>query len=84
MPAKTLVPVDMLRPGEWGCVADVGGEPAWVCRMAELGLQAGCRVQLLQSGAPCLLRVADCKLCLRADDSAQILVRPVEEPAGRH
>ena len=82
MPRQGLLPIDMLRPGEWGDVADVAGEPAWVCRMAEMGLQAGCRVQLLQGGAPCLLRVDDCKLCLRADDMSQILVRPVEEPVG--
>ena len=77
MPLNDTFPLDMLRPGEWGDVADVAGDPSWVCRMAELGLRTGCRVQLLQSGAPCLLRVADCKLCLRSDDTAQILVRPV-------
>lgn len=82
MPADALMPLDMLRPGEWGCIADVAGDPGLVCRMAELGLRAGCRVQLLQGGAPCLLRVADCKLCLRANDSAQILVRPDAEPVG--
>ena len=82
MPHESLLPLDMLRPGEWGCIADVAGDPSLVCRMAELGLRAGCRVQLLQGGAPCLLRVADCKLCLRADDSAQILVRPEVEPTG--
>ena len=78
MPRDEWLPLDMLRPGEWGDIAEVAGDPGWVCRMAELGLRAGCRVQLLQSGAPCLLRVADCKLCLRADDSSHILVRPVE------
>ena len=77
MPPHSLMPLDMLRPGEWAEVADVGGDPAWVCRMAEMGLQAGCPVQMVQDGAPCLLRVAGCKLCLRADDSAHILVRPL-------
>lgn len=77
MPLNECLPLDMLRPGEWGDIADVAGDPSLVCRMAELGIRAGCRIQLLQSGAPCLLRVADCKLCLRADDSAQILVRPI-------
>ena len=74
-----LVPLDLLRPGEWADVADVGGDPAWVCRMAEMGLQAGCRIQMVQDGTPCLLRVAGCKLCLRAADSANILVRPLAE-----
>jgi ferrous iron transport protein A len=79
---RELLPLDMLRAGEWADVADVGGDPAWVCRMAELGLQAGCRVQMVQDGTPCLLRVAGCKLCLRGDDSAQILVRLLSDPTG--
>ncbi len=77
MSRQSLLPIEMLRPGEWADVADVGGDPTWVCRMAELGLQTGCRVQMLQSGTPCLLQVGGCKLCLRSDDSAQILVQPV-------
>ena len=74
-----ILPLDMLRPGEWADVANIGGDPAWVCRMEELGLREGCRVQLLQGGTPCMLRVAGCKLCLRGDDSCHILVRPVAE-----
>lgn len=82
MPYETMLPLELLRPGEWADVADVAGDPSWVCRMAELGLRAGCRVQMLQSGAPCLLQLSGCKLCLRGCDSSQILVRPVPEPAG--
>ena len=81
MSVPALLPLDMLRTGEWADVADVGGDPAWVCRMAELGLRPGCRVEMLQAGVPCLLRVAGCRLCLRMDDLAQILVRPVEKSA---
>lgn len=77
MSFDSILPLDFLRPGEWADVTQVDGDIAWVCRMAELGLRAGCRVQMLQGGSPCLLRVAGCKLCLRGDDSAQILVRPV-------
>ena len=80
----TVLPLEMLRPGQWADVASVEGEPGWVCRMAELGLRAGCRIQMVQDGTPCLLRVAGCKLCLRGGDSAQILVRPLETAAGPH
>ena len=72
-----LLPLDMLRPGEWADVEEITGTPDWVSRLAELGLQHGCRLQVLQPGSTCLLRVADCKLCLRGDDCSQILVRPV-------
>ena len=72
-----LLPLDMLRAGEWADVEEVSGQPGWVCRLAELGIRAGCRLQVVQPGSPCLLNVAGCRLCLRPDDSSQILVRPV-------
>lgn len=73
-----MIPLDILRAGEWAEVADVGGDPAWVSRMAELGLRTGCRVQMLQPGSPCMLQVQGCKLCLRSDGLAQILVSPIQ------
>jgi ferrous iron transport protein A len=76
-----IFPLDMLRAGEWADVAEVTGEPGWVCRMAELGVSVGCRLQMLQCGCPCLLRVGGCRLSLRADDPHSILVRPVLEHA---
>ncbi len=72
-----MMPLDMLRAGDWAEVEEVTGLPAWVGRLAELGIRQGCRVQVVQPGSPCLLNVAGCKLCLRGEDSAQILVRPV-------
>ena len=72
-----LLPLELLRPGEWAEVADVTGEPGWVCRLAELGLRSGCRLCLLQPGCPCLLQVGGCRLSLRGDHGSQILVRPV-------
>jgi Fe2+ transport system protein FeoA len=72
-----VLPLEWLRPGEWADVAEVSGEPGWVCRMAELGIRTGCRLRVLQGGSPCLLQVAGCRLCLRADEANQILVRPV-------
>jgi hypothetical protein len=31
----------------------------------------------LQPGSPCLLQVGECRLCLRGEVGAQILVRPI-------
>jgi Fe2+ transport system protein FeoA len=73
----TLVPLELLGAGEWADVAEVAGEAAWVGRMAEMGVRTGCRLQVLQPGSPCLLRVGGCRLCLRGDCLMQILVRPV-------
>lgn len=77
MSIDTLVPLELLGAGEWADVADVAGEPAWVGRMAELGVRAGCRLQVVQPGSPCLLQVGGCRLCLRGDCLMRILVRPV-------
>ncbi len=77
MNVETLLPLEFLRPGEWADVAEVTGEPNWVGRMAELGVRAGCRLQMLQGGCPCLLQVGGCRLSLRGECAMQILVRPV-------
>ncbi len=76
-----VLPLELLQPGEWADIAEVHGEETWVGRMAELGLCKGCRLQMLQSGCPCLLRVGGCRLSLRANDHQTILVRPIQQPA---
>jgi ferrous iron transport protein A len=72
-----MLPLELLNCGEWAEIEEVTGEPAWVCRMAELGLCRGCRLQMLQPGSPCLLRIGGCRLSLRGDDAMQVLVRPL-------
>ena len=77
MQCDTLLPLEFLGCGEWADVADVTGEPGWVGRLAELGVRIGCRLRMLRPGSPCLLDVGGCRLCLRGDWAAQVLVRPV-------
>lgn len=77
MYAETLLPLEMLRTGEWADVAEVHGEPGWVGRMAEMGIRTGCRVQMVQDGSPCLLNIDGCRLCLRGDACSRIFVRPL-------
>lgn len=77
MPVNALLPLEMLQAGEWADVAELHGEPAWVGRMAELGLRSGARLRMLRAGAPCLLQVGETRLSLRGDAAMQILVRPV-------
>jgi len=72
-----LMPLDMLRTGDVAEVEEVSGLPAWIGRLAELGIRQGCRVRVVQAGSPCLLDVGGCKLCLRGGECSQILVRPV-------
>ena len=72
-----MLPLDMLNSGEWADIAEVEGDPAWVNRLAELGVAIGCRLRIIQAGSPCLLEVANCRLCLRNGECSRILVRPI-------
>ena len=74
---EPLLPLSLLQSGEWADVAEIAGEPGWVCRLAEMGVRAGCRLCMLQPGSPCLLQVGGCRLSLRSDCSTRILVRPL-------
>jgi Fe2+ transport system protein FeoA len=71
------LPLEFLRAGEWADVAEITGEPSWIGRMAELGLRAGCRVQVVQGGTPCLVQINGTRLCLRGTQAMHILVHPV-------
>jgi Fe2+ transport system protein FeoA len=77
VPLETLLPLELLDPGQWAEVAEVRGEPGWVSRLADLGLRVGMLLRILQSGSPCLLQVGSARLSLRWDGDLQILVRPV-------
>lgn len=77
MNLETLLPLELLRPGEWAEVAEVTGEASWVGRLAELGLRTGSRLCLLRAGWPCLLLLGESRLSLRGEQGSQILVRPV-------
>jgi Fe2+ transport system protein FeoA len=77
--SDAILPLELLQRGDWADVAEVQGEPAWVGRLAELGLRIGIRVRVLQAGSPCLIQVNGngSRLCLRSEQAMQILVKPV-------
>ena len=76
---NALLPLELLRTGEWAEVHEVYGEPSWVNRMAELGIRNGCQLQVLQPGSPCLLQIGACRMSLRNQCDCQILVRPISQ-----
>jgi len=77
MDQEPFLPLEMLGAGEWAEVVDVTGEPAWVGRMAELGVRAGARVRMVRGGSPCLFQVGGTRLSLRGELAMQIMVRPL-------
>ncbi|MBY0526847.1 MAG: ferrous iron transport protein A [Gemmataceae bacterium] len=72
-----LLPLELLATGEQADVVEVAGSPSWVSRLAELGIRAGTRVQVLRSGSPCILLVGGSRLSLRGEQAMQIMVQPV-------
>lgn len=72
---EPMLSLELLKPGDWAEVADVTGDPAWVARLAELGVRLGSRLQVLQAGSPALIQIGGSRLSLRADLAVQIMVR---------
>lgn len=68
------IPLSMVQPGSVVRISQVVGGLDDVKRMAEMGLQAGTEVEMLQSGSPCIIRVGQSKLCFRPSDILNILV----------
>jgi Fe2+ transport system protein FeoA len=62
-----------------GCTAVVDsvlGISAHAQRLREMGLRDGARVQMIQPGNPCLIRLGDQRLGFRGADLMSVLVRP--------
>ena len=70
-----LIPLNLLATGQTANIDRVTGQPEHVHRLEELGLRGGATVEMLQSGSPCIVRLAGQKLCFRADELLSILVR---------
>jgi Fe2+ transport system protein FeoA len=70
-----LIPLNLLPPGAFARVDQVVGQAEHVHRMHELGLRDGAAIEMVQSGSPCIIRLAGTKLCFRADELLSVLVR---------
>ena len=69
-----LIPLAFAPVGQTARIAQVLGRPEEVHRLEELGLQEGAAVEIVQSGAPCIIRLAGHKLCFRDGDAFRVLV----------
>ena len=70
-----LIPLNLLTSGESASVDQVLGQPDQVHRLEELGLRGGANIEMVQTGSPCIIRLAGQKLCFRADELLSVLVR---------
>jgi Fe2+ transport system protein FeoA len=76
LPATELIVLGFLTAGQSATVETVMGLSDDAHRLQEIGLRAGARVQMIQPGNPCLVRLGDQRLGLRSDSLAKVLVRP--------
>jgi ferrous iron transport protein A len=70
-----LIPLSLLAAGQLAHVGQVTGRPDEIHRLEELGLRGGATVEMVQTGSPCIIRLAGQKLCFRADEMLHVLVR---------
>ena len=69
-----ILPMQLLNPGETGCIMDVEGETHLVRRLDEMGLRAGVEIRMVQPGRPCIVAFDHQRLSFRGDDEAVVLV----------
>ena len=70
------MPLNFLEPGQTAHISQLVGPPDEVHRLEELGLRAGTKVEMVQAGQPCIIRLAGSKLCFRGDEAFAVLVTP--------
>lgn len=71
-----LVPVRFLARGQSAEISELIGRPEQVQRLHELGLRSGVQIEMVQPGSPCIVKLAEQRLCFRESDLVGILVRP--------
>jgi Fe2+ transport system protein FeoA len=60
-----VVDLSRLPAGKSGEIVEVTGNPSGVARLRELGFQSGRTIEMIRPGATCIVRLDQCKLCLR-------------------
>lgn len=74
-PMHDAIPLQLLANGQAGAIAAVVGKCESVHRLHEMGLREGAEVEMIQPGSPCIIRLGEHRLCMRADDLVSVLVR---------
>ena len=72
---QEVLPLRLLPSGRAGHVSQVLGDTESVRRLAELGMAQGARVEMLQRGSPCIVRLDGGRLCFRDGELLNVLVQ---------
>jgi ferrous iron transport protein A len=70
-----LIPLIHLASGTSAEVGQLVGHPHDVHRLEELGLRSGAKIEMVRSGSPCIIRLAESKFCFRPSEAMGVLVR---------
>ncbi len=73
-----IVPLEVLRTNECGCVAEIIASDEWTHRLGELGLREGVNVRMVRTGEPCILAVAGHRFTFRCDPLTMVLIKLTE------
>jgi Fe2+ transport system protein FeoA len=66
-----------LARGQFGTINRLDGSLDQVHRAEELGLRSGARVEMVQPGSPCIVRINETqKFCVRRSEAFGIFVLP--------
>ena len=68
-------PLQMLSAGQRARIDQLLGQPDEVHRLQELGIRVGKPVEVLQSGATCIVKLDGARLAFRDHDGFRVLVR---------
>ena len=75
-PVHPPISLHSLARGQIGTINRLDGTTDQVHRAQELGLRSGARVEMVQPGSPCIVRINETqKFCVRKSDSIGIFVR---------
>lgn len=70
-----LIPLAQITSGAVAQVAQLVGSADVVHRLREMGLRDGVKVEIVQAGRPCIVRINGNKLCFRDGEALGVLVR---------
>jgi len=72
------IPLSLLQPGQAGQVDHLTGAADVVKRLQEMGLRPGTKIEMVQAGTPCIVRLGNTKLCFRETEMIHVMVCPGE------
>lgn len=70
-----MIPLVHLSTGAVAQVDQLVGQPHEIHRLEELGLRHGAQVEMVRRGSPCIIRLAESRLCFRPSEAMGVLVR---------